>query len=211
MFGRSGRDLALVAIFESIFLLGVLSSSVIASAASVDFPPTDFKVLSADGMVVLGRAHFKLAAQSGGRALVEGKYQFTNGEYDVDEDWLELQPHADLPTLLSYRHAFFHADGSLDRVNEANLKSGQASCTIYVNGKAETQKADLAFSADTYAGPAVTLPIRKFIRGSMKSVEFRDFSCTPGPKIYLVRASIEQLASGRSTQVNWFRSISSPI
>ena len=86
MFGRSGRDLALVAIFESIVLLGVLSSSVIASAASVDFPPTDFKVLSADGMVALGRAHFKLAAQSGGRALVEGKYQFTNGEYDVDED-----------------------------------------------------------------------------------------------------------------------------
>ncbi len=165
------------------------------AAASLDFPPTDFKLLSADGSVVIGRAHFKMAARSSGRALVQGEYQYTNGEYDIDEDWLEIRADAYLPTLLSYRHAFFHADGSLDRVNEADLKSGRASCSIYVNGEAKTLNAKLTFPADTYAGPAVTLPIRNFIRrGSAESAEFRDFSCAPGPKVYLVKTSIERPA-----------------
>jgi hypothetical protein len=177
-----------------IVVLGALSGSAV-TAASLDFPATDFKLLSADGSVVIGRAHFKMAARSSGRALVQGKYQYSNGEYDIDEDWLEIRPDAHPPTLLSYRHAFFHADGSLDRVNEADLKSGQASCSIYVNGEAKTLNAKLTFPADTYAGPAVTLPIRDFIRrGSAESAEFRHFSCTPGPKIYLVNASIEQPA-----------------
>src|SRR5438132_330596 len=145
-------------------VLGALSGSATVTPASSDFPPTDFKLLSADGSVVIGRAHFKMTRRSGGRALVQGKYQYTNGEYDIDEDWLETRADAHLPTLLSYRHVFFHADGSLDRVNQADLKSGQASCSIYVNGEAKTLNAQLTFSADTYAGPAVTLPIRNFIR-----------------------------------------------
>jgi hypothetical protein len=178
-----------------IVVLEALSGSATVTAASLDFPPTDFKLLSADGLVVIGRAHFKMAARSSGRALVQGKYQYTNGEYDIDEDWLEIRPDARLPTLLSYRHAFFHADGSLDRVNEADLKSGQASCSVYVNGEAKTLNAKLTFSADTYAGPAVTLPIRNFIRrGSTESAEFRVFSCAPGPKVYLLKASIERPA-----------------
>ena len=136
-----------------------------------------------------------MAARSSGRALVQGKYQYTNGEYDIDEDRLQIRPHARLPTLLTYTHAFFHADGSLDRVNKADLKSGQASCTIYVNGQAESQTAKLRFSTDTYAGPAVTLPIRDFIRrSSARSTEFRAFSCARGPKIYLIKASIERPA-----------------
>jgi hypothetical protein len=178
-----------------IVVLGALSGSATVRAASLDFPPTDFKLLSADGSVVIGRAHFKMAARRSGRALVQGNYQYTNGEYDIDEDWLEIRPDAHLPTLLSYKHAFFHADGSLARVNEADLKSGQASCSMYVNGKAKTLNANLTFPADTYAGPAVTLPIRSFIRrGSTESAEFRDFSCAPGPKIYLVKAFIERSA-----------------
>jgi hypothetical protein len=165
------------------------------TAAPLDFPPTDFKLLSADASVVIGRAHFRMAARRSGRALVQGKYQYTNGEYDIDEDWLEIRPDAHLPTLLSYRHAFFHADGSLDRLNEADLRSGQASCSIYVNGQAKTLTAKLRFPADTYAGPAATLPIRNFIRrGSAESAQFRDFSCAPGPKIYLVNAFIERPA-----------------
>ena len=176
-------------------MLGALSGSATVTAASLDFPPVDFNLLSADGSVVIGRAHFTMAARSSGRALVQGKYQYTNGEYDIDEDWLAIRPDAHLPTLLSYRHAFFHADGSLDRVNEADLKSGRASCSIYVNGEAKTLNAKLTFPADTYAGPSVTLPIRNFIRrGSTESAEFRDFTCAPGPKIYLVNASIERSA-----------------
>ena len=103
----------IVATLRWIVVLEALSGSATVTAASLDFPPTDFKLLSADGLVVIGRAHFKMAARSSGRALVQGKYQYTNGEYDIDEDWLEIRPDARLPTLLSYRHAFFHADGSL--------------------------------------------------------------------------------------------------
>src|SRR5437588_9472709 len=109
--------------------LSALSAATMARAASVDFPPADFKLLSADGSVMIGHAHFKIAARTSGHALVQGKYQFSNGEYDVDEDWLVIRPNAELPILLNYRHAFFRADGSLDRVTEADLKSGQASCT----------------------------------------------------------------------------------
>jgi hypothetical protein len=179
---------------SGVVALSALSAATMVSAASVDFPPADFKLLSADGSVTIGQAHFKIAARTSGRALVQGKYQFSNGEYDVDEDWLEIRPNAELPTLLNYRHAFFHADGSLERVNEADLKSGHASCTTYVNGQAKTETAKLAL-ADTYAGPAETLPIRDFIRRrSTGSGEFRDFSCAPGPRIFLLRASIERPA-----------------
>jgi hypothetical protein len=182
-----------------------------ASAASVDFPPADFKLLSADGSVTIGHAHFKIAARTSGHALVQGKYQFSNGEYDVDEDWLEIRPNAELPILLNYRHAFFHADGSLDRVNAADLKSGQASCTTYVNGQAKTETAKLAL-ADTYAGPAETLPIRDFIRRrSTGSGEFRDFSCAPVPKSSCLGPPLNGPHTGLFTRASWCAWTSSPM
>jgi len=179
-------------------MLGVLCSATVVRAASVDIPSTEFKLLSEDGSVEIGRAHFKIAARSGGREQVQGKYQFTNGEYDFDEDWLEIRPDATLPKLLRYRHAYFHPDGSRDRVNEADLRSGQASCTVYVHGHAETKSEKLTFPSDTYAGPAVALAIRELIRDSSSArVGFHDFNCAPGPKIYLVRLYVERAVHWR--------------
>jgi hypothetical protein len=82
-----------------------------------------------------------------------------------------------------------------DRLSEVELRSGAASCTIYANGHAATESAKLTFPSDTYAGPAVLLPIRDFIRrGSQAKASFRDFTCAPGPKLYLVRIVVERRA-----------------
>jgi hypothetical protein len=176
-------------------VLGGFFNAAAAWGAPIDFPPTDFKLLSADASAEIGRARFEIVARTSGRILVQGKYQFTNGEYDIDEDWLEMGPGMNLPVVLNYKHTFFQRDGSPDRVSQADFKSGQAGCTIYVNGRADIQTAKLAFPPDTYAGPAVMLPVREFIRrGSAERPGLHVFSCAPAPKIYLVRASIARNA-----------------
>lgn len=174
-------------------VLGWLLSTATVRAASIDLTQTHFKLLSQDGSAVIGRATFEVVVQNGRRELVQGKYQFNNGEYDIDQDWLELRSRSTLPLLLRYRHAFFHSNGVPDRLSQADLKSGAASCTTYTNGHAATESAKLTFSADTYAGPAVMLPIRDFIRrGSQARAAFRDFTCAPGPKLYVVRIVVER-------------------
>ena len=88
-------------------VLGWLLSTATVRAASIDLTQTHFKLLSQDGSAVIGRATFEVVVQNGRRELVQGKYQFNNGEYDIDQDWLELRSRSTLPLLLRYRHAFF--------------------------------------------------------------------------------------------------------
>jgi hypothetical protein len=174
-----------------VILVGLFASAS-GHVASIDPSSASFKLLSSDGSQEIGKADFE-TSKTPGETVVRGRYIYTNGEYDVDEVWLVQRSRASLPALSKYRHSFFHADGSLDRVSEADLQSGQASCSVYINGKPQTNSAKLNFPQDTYAGPAVSLPIRDFLRGSKTSAAFHNFHCGPGPKVYAVKVSAQQL------------------
>jgi hypothetical protein len=189
---------SVAAILTWLAVLGAFFRPAAARGASAEFLPTEYKLLSADGSRVIGQARFRIAARASGRELVQGRYRFNDGEYDVDEDWLEMQPGDRLPTLLTYKHVFFHPDGSFDRVSEADIERGRASCTIYVDRRPETQSAQLAFPPDVYAGPALILPIRHLVySGSKKKANFHAFTCAPGPKIYAISGSIKSAVDWR--------------
>jgi hypothetical protein len=121
---------------------------------------------------------------------LRGRYRFANGEQDLDESWLKPTPQGQLPALVKYRHVFFRADGSLERLSETDLNSGQATCSVYKDGVVQRQTRRLAFPADSYAGPALVLPIRAFLRHRASTRrELHSFNCSPGPEIYTIQIS----------------------
>jgi hypothetical protein len=155
------------------------------------FLSADFKLLDPDTMTLIGRARFN-TVKSTHQELLRVEYNFTNGTHDVDEDWLRLG-HDKKLSLIKYKHTFFNSDANLDRINEADMISGHASCTRYLNGQAETLTAVLGFPHDTYAGPAIILPVRDFVEDGIHSKEeFHYFACSPSPKLYVVRMAVQQ-------------------
>jgi hypothetical protein len=187
----SERPLQFV-ILRCLAILAGLSTLALRHHVSADLSPAWFKLLSSDGSRVIGSAHFEAEEGAKENLVIRGTYNFANGEYDIDEVWLDTRPTVPLPVLLRYRHSFFHADGSLDRASEADSTTGRASCSTYVNGKPQTVSEKLSFPADTYAGPAILLPIQDFLRrGSAGSAGFHDFHCAPGPKIYAISISVQ--------------------
>ena len=169
-------------------LLGILWTAS-GGATEPDFPLADFKLLTPDGSRKIGYAHFD-TAEAHGLIHVRGQYNFISGDYDVDEAWLKPAQRTASPPLFKYRHVFFHSDGSPERLSEADLNSGQATCSIYNNGTVQRASKKLDFPADTYAGPALVFPIRAFLRQSVStSNEFHSFNCSPGPTIYALQIS----------------------
>ncbi len=172
-----------------------LSMTSVTGAPSLYAQETHFKLLSADGSTVIGKANFQIIRPATTQIILRGNYRFTNGDYDIDEDWLKLGAGAKLPELLKYKHTFFYRNGSLDRVNEANFVNGSASCTIYDDAHAKVKSTKLSFPPNTYAGPAVMLPIRYFLfRHSAGITNFHYFVCAPDPNIFVVAAAIQPAA-----------------
>lgn len=178
-------------LFNRFLLAHVILLSILWTApvlpAQPEFPNADFKVLKPDGSGQFGRAHFSLVTQKDGLLHARGQYRYFSGDYDVDEAWLKAKPDPTLPALVRYRHVFYHRDASIERVNEADLTSGQASCSVYGQGSNHTESGKLDFPADTYAGPGLLFPIRAFLRGSLKTGTFHNFNCSPGPRIYAIK------------------------
>jgi len=176
-------------ILGSVLIIFVVLWTNPGEAMKLDSSPTVFKLLSADGSREIGYARFD-TAETDKLLYVRGKYQFFSGDYDVDEAWLKPAQHAVLPTLLKYRHVFFHSDGSPERLSEADLNRGQGTCSVYKNGAVQRASKTLYCPPDTYAGPALVFPVRAFIRQNVSiGNEFDSFNCSPGPKIYALQIS----------------------
>ena len=156
-------------------------------AAELDFPPTDYTIRSLDGSHVIGHAHFSLATGPDGLSTIRGEYRFLDGDYDIDEATVRGGATDDLPVLVRSHHSFFHADGSRDRESQTDVAAGTGACIVYENGQAQVSSAHFDFPADTYAGAAVMLPLRHFLRARGDgTISFHDFNCIPGPKILKV-------------------------
>ncbi len=152
-----------------------------------------FRVLNADGTAVIGRSYFELSRSDKDRLIGRGHAYFSDGEQDVEYDTLRFRP-GQAPAVLTLDHKFYNADGSLQRAMSANFVTGQASCTRYQNGVAHTDSARIAFTADSYGGSAVILPLEQYLAAGLQHFKMQAFNCVPRPRLIAVQVTVHQLA-----------------
>ncbi len=166
-----------------------------AYAGSLDFPPSDFKIMDSGSARVIGHGHYEITRDGNGRATAFGEDRFDNGEYDIERDNLQFGDDQD-SRMLTFEHTFFNADGTLQRVNKADFQTGQASCTKYENGQSVIRELVLQVPPDTFAGSAIVVPMRAYLtRGERDRITLHDFNCIPGPEILSVRAYLQPLSN----------------
>lgn len=178
-----------LALALTVILVLSLANPAPLTAGGLDFQPTDYTIRSVDGTQVIGHAHFDVTSGADGLSTVRGEYHFLDGDYDIDEATVGASSDGDLPRLVRSHHSFFHADGSPDRESRTDIAAGTGICTIYENGRPKVSSAQLDFPSDSFAGPAVIFPLRRFLKaGGNGSITFYDFNCIPGPKLLKVTA-----------------------
>jgi hypothetical protein len=162
-------------------------------ARSINFPPSDFKILNQDGTRVIGHGHYEITPDKGKLANAVGEDRFARGEYDIERDLLELRDAGQAPRMLTFEHTFYARDGSVERAAKVNFNTGQVSCTRYDNGKADVASATLSLPQDTYAGSMIVLPLRQIlVDGNFGPIVLHDFNCLPGPKVLKVKAYVNK-------------------
>jgi len=117
-------------------LVALWLGATLAYAGPFDFPPSDFNIMKADGTLVIGHGHYEVTPDGSGYASAFGEDRFNDGEYDVERGKLELRGDNQL-RMVTFEHAFFNANGTLQRVSEANFQTGLTSCIQYQNGEPE--------------------------------------------------------------------------
>lgn len=153
-----------------------------------------FKVLNADGTEVIGHSHYELSRSADNLLIGRGQAHFNNGEHDIEYDTLEARPDQ-APAMLTLDHKFYNADGSMQREIAADFRSGEASCTLYQDGEAQTDSAKLDFTPDSYGGSAVVLPLEQYLaRGSTEPIKLRALNCIPKPRLIAVNGYVREPA-----------------
>jgi hypothetical protein len=148
--------------------------------------------MGADGTQVIGHGHYEITPDGDGYASALGEGRFNNGEYDMERDKLELHGGDQVPRMVTFEHTFYNANGTLQRVNRANLETGTTSCIQYENGQPVAHNAILQFPPDTFAGAAIVIPLKvDLLRGRKNEIVLHDFNCIPGPEILKVRANLQ--------------------
>ena len=72
-------------------------------AGPYDFPPSNFNIMNADGMQMIGHGHYEVTIDDNGYANAFGYDRFNNGEYDVERDKLELRGDNQVPQDMASR------------------------------------------------------------------------------------------------------------
>lgn len=162
-----------------------------ASAATwADFPPTSFKIYSADGSQVIGKSHFFIERERAGVLKLHGENHYLNGQYDLELDTLEINPGEAIPRLTSFSHVFYQADGSSFIAGTANLKTGESTCATKELGPERKYTEKFDFPPDTYAGASILLPIEHALRGGIREpIRMHLFDCTPKPRLLTIEAT----------------------
>jgi hypothetical protein len=171
-------------------LFAMWLGAAIADAAPFDLPPSDFDIIDAtEGTQVIGHGHYEVIPDGARHATAFGEDRFNDGEYDIERDKLELRGDGHLPRMVTFEHTFFGADGTLQRANKVNFQTGLASCIRYENDQPVVLSTVLQFPPDTFAGAAITLPLKGYLlRGKKDGIILHDFNCVPGPQIFKVEA-----------------------
>jgi len=169
------------------FMLALACSRPVFAAEVLNFPPSDFDILNADTGQLIGHGHYTVD-QTAGSLILRGENRYLNGEYDTEEDKLTTAGDSPLPTLISFHHDFFNADGSPSIVARLDTETGLAVCGKAVAGKLEIASEQLKILDHTYAGASVLLPIQQLVsRGDHSGIlELHVFNCAPTPKLIAV-------------------------
>ena len=189
------RTLRLVFARGSLFLcaavaaLAVVLSATIARADGVTggFDAATFKIMNDDGSQTIGHGEFHIENAAAQPVLV-GQNRYLDGEYDVERDIIRVAADAATPSLVSFEHSYFHADGSPRFVARADLRNGQAECTTYESGDASPEVKQIDFPADTYAGATAVLALENALRTQAGHAAFHVFDCGPTPNVVAVQA-----------------------
>lgn len=166
------------------------------AAEALNFPPSDFDILSADNSEVIGHAHYVLA-QTSDALILHGESHYSNGEYDIEEDKLSAEGDNSRPALINFRHDFFKADGSPLIAGRLDTETGLGVCVKNAANKMDLQSEQLEIPANTYAGASVLIPIQNFISKGKRAetLTLHVFNCAPGPKLIAVDVKPEAPAT----------------
>lgn len=181
-------NLARIAVFGTgAFVLVLIGCARANAADALNFPPSNFDILSADLGQIIGHGHYTVD-QTAGTRILHGENRYLNGEYDTEEDKLIIVDDRALPELVSFRHDFFNADGSPSMESRLEIASGLGVCGKAVGGKLELVSEQLRIPEDTYAGASVLLPIQQFVSHGDRSetLKLHVFNCAPTPKLIAV-------------------------
>jgi hypothetical protein len=173
--------------------VAVLSLVCVRAALPVDslhFPASSrFDIFDGDGSKLVGHARYDFRAVGPGSYVLYGENRFLDGQYDIEEDEVTQGRPDELAVPVMYRHDYFGADGSLQRVAQADFTTGNASCVVDADGHPQVNGARLEFPPDTYAGSTVLIPLTRGLReGFDRPIRFHDFNCAPGPRIVSIEA-----------------------
>lgn len=158
------------------------------SAEPFNFPPSDFNILDAGTGKLIGNGHY-VVDRVGNQFVLRGENHYLSGEYDIEEDKLSATEIDDpsTPALMSFRHDFYNAAGTLMVAGRLDTETGLGVCGKVANGTMELKSAQLKFPADTYAGASVLLPIQDFVRRDASGpLSLHVFNCAPSPKLIAV-------------------------
>ncbi len=156
-------------------------------ATSLNFPPSDFDILSADHSQLIGHGRYTVD-ETAGTLTMHGENLYLNGEYDIEEDLLTIAAPDSPPRLKSFRHDFFKADRSPSMEARLDLETGLAVCGTAVGGKLDLVTEQLTIPEDTYAGASVLLPIQQLVANGDRAatLKLHVFNCAPTPKLIAV-------------------------
>jgi hypothetical protein len=157
------------------------------AAAVLNFPASDFDILSADTGELIGLEHYTLD-QTASTWTLHGENRYLNGEYDIEDDKLAVGGDHPLPRLLRFRHDFFNADGSPSVVAHLDTETGLGVCGKTEAGKLELKTGQFKFPDDTYGGASILIPIQNFVSHSDRAgiLKLHVFNCAPTPKLIAV-------------------------
>ena len=167
----------------------VSASSRSLKASDFGFPSSaDFKVLNGDGSSLVGYSHYNLTRNGGNSYLLYEEDHFLDGQHDIEHDQIEARGPGRPAVVITFEHDYFDAYGSPERVAKANFRTGEASCTVYENGRSRVNSSRIDFPLDTYSGSTVLIPLDYYLRrGSTGPISMHNFNCVPGPEILSIK------------------------
>jgi hypothetical protein len=179
-----------MALIGAVFLL--LWSRPGAAASLPHLGTFNFEVWNADGTEVIGHSQYELSRGEDNLLIGRGSAYFKDGEHDLEYDTLEARPDQP-PLMLTLAHRFYNPDGSMQRAMAADFRTGEASCTRYQNGIAQTDSAKLDFTPDSYGGSAVILPLEQYLaQHSSGPLRLRALNCIPKPRLIAVKVRVRR-------------------
>jgi len=182
----SNREL--IAIFWTLVVVLCASQVKAAGPGIFDISATDITILAPDSNLVIGHGHYEILHQNG-QDRVKGENKYLNGEYDLEDQTVRPNAEGQPPVLVSYRHRYFNADGTLQYEDSLDTATGTAGCKRYDSGVPDIREDTLSnIPADTYAGATQLMLLVGRLRQGVASINFHSFNCLPSPTIVAIEA-----------------------